>query len=91
MKIFFLETIEQLVVEGTRYLWPPRSLQASVSVDQIEVWLKGENRRIVGPIPFGEVQTESGAVFATAPEAKAYLDTEFAKGTEHNELSTANW
>jgi len=91
MNVYFAPTFQHLIVQGTKFVWPPLSLKAQVVDGKIEIWLKEENRRIVGPVEFTEIQNQNGVPFPTLEAAKAYLDIEFAKGAEHHELSSQNW
>lgn len=92
-KVYFNTDFENLVVEGTKDVWPAKSLQAALNNGQIEIWLKSENRRIIGPIDYSLVYNQNGVPFPTLQETKAYLDSEFAKSKEdkYNELSSTNW
>lgn len=91
MRIYFDEEFDSVVVQGTRQLWPPKSLQVVSQGNTIEVWLKGELRRIVGPVPFVNIQDASGSTFSSVTETVAYLTETFDRGDKDLELSTANW
>lgn len=92
-QIYYAPETNQLVVRGTRRLWPAESLTCSMTSGIVEIWQKDEPIRVFGPVPFTEVQNQNGVPFPTAIDAKNYLDTEFAKNKEdrYNELSSTNW
>ena len=92
IRIFFDEDSQALIVQGSKTVYPGRSLRAELNGSQIEVWINGEERRIVGPVAFTAILDEAGSGFSSLTLAKAYLDGEFAKGGgPHLELSSANW
>lgn len=81
MRVFYDDAIASMVVKGTRAVYPPRSLRIEYDAEgKIEIWLQGEDIRLLGPIPWSRIKDQSGTPFGSLLDTVIYLNAENSKG-----------
>lgn len=94
--VYYDDARELLFVSGMPEAFPPRALVAVRISNIIEIWV-GQSTKLVR-VDFSRITDEAGGTFASAVDAKAYLDDQFsrspslARAFEHTQSApSATW
>ena len=82
MRVYYDTTGNVIVVRGTKDNYPPTSLTASEFDGQVSIWLRGEDRRLVGPINWSVLRNGTGQPFADLTSAMTHLNEVFSRKPE---------
>ncbi len=90
MRIFFDNDRRCLFINGTREVYPARSLTHMDDGEKISIWIANQQTQIV-KIRWQNIQNYNGNGFNDIESVRQYLTQEFSKGDDLQDIESADF